>query len=283
MRCLLVLLTVGLLSAGEAGVRVVATVPVLADLARMLTGPQAGVRSLVPVGSDPHLFQPTAEHLRQLAGVQLVVANGGGLDPWIDGLLRQAGFPGQVVRMLAEPDAHDHDHDHDHDVPHPWHDVRQAQAQLRRLALALDAADPAGAPGRAARLDLALARLGVLDAWVRRQVATIPPARRLIVTPHAGLAAYAAAYGFELRAVEGVATGQEADLRRIADLAAAIRQRGIATVFAEDGLSRSAVEAVAAEAGVRVGGVLATCGPAAGDDYEAMVVANTLLLVNGLR
>ena len=43
---------------------VVATTPILADLARNIAGEDARVQSLIPSGKDPHTFEPTLRTVR---------------------------------------------------------------------------------------------------------------------------------------------------------------------------------------------------------------------------
>jgi zinc/manganese transport system substrate-binding protein len=265
------LLILILLHAGEPP-RVVTSVPVLADLVRLVGGGRIAVEALVPPGVDHHAWSPTPRDLGRIVGAMLVVGNGRGYDAWLAGLIVHADWRGPQLELGEGPGD-----------PHFWHDVRQAQAALARIRDALAAVDPAGAAHYRARCDLAQAQLAVLDAWVRRQVAQVPAARRVLVTPHAGLSAWATAYGFTLEAVNGAGHGHEADAQRVAGLVQLVRSRGLAAVFTEDGHARGVLDNVAGDAGASVAGPLATCGPAVGQDYQAMIADNTLAIVNALR
>ena len=54
--------------------RAVATYSVIYDLARRIAGDRAEVTSLVPIGTDPHTYEPRPGGIRRLAQV----GNGGG-------------------------------------------------------------------------------------------------------------------------------------------------------------------------------------------------------------
>lgn len=56
-------------------VDVVATTPILADLARQVAGDQARVTGLVPPGADPHSFEPGLHDIRNVANADVVLAN----------------------------------------------------------------------------------------------------------------------------------------------------------------------------------------------------------------
>jgi zinc/manganese transport system substrate-binding protein len=265
--------------AGE--VRVVATLPVIADLVDQVGGSDVRVETLVPAGSDVHDFQAAPADAQRVAQADLVIANGLGLEPWLPGLIAASGWKGTAVTasagvagQAADGQAID---------PHAFQDVRNAQRYVVTIRDALLAVDPARAGRYRARCELVQARLAVLDGWIRRQVAAIPAERRLVVTPHDGLAAFAAAYGLELQSLEGAAEGQEADAKRIDELAALLRRRGVRAVFAEAGHPTGVLANLAHAAGAQVVGPLASDGPGAGQGYDAMIAANTLLLTDALR
>ena len=60
---------------------VVATTPILADLARNIAGEDARVQSLIPSGKDPHTFEPTLRTVRDVANADLALSNGYLLEP----------------------------------------------------------------------------------------------------------------------------------------------------------------------------------------------------------
>lgn len=284
----LLLIAVCVATAAAAELRVVATIPVIADLVRQVAGERAEVVSIIPPGADHHIYQPLPADAQRLANAHLVVANGLGFEPWLPGMIAAAAYRGAVAEAsagVAPRSADDAGHEPNHaDVdPHAFHDVRNAQQYVKNIRAALVAADAAGAEVYRVRADLVLAELGVLDAWVRRQVATLPPARRVLFAPHDGLNYFAAAYGLELHPVEGIGHGQETDVHRLDSLAALVRARGVRVVFSEDGQGAGALKTLAEAAGASVAGPLATCGPAAGQGYREMMVANTLAIVSALR
>ncbi|GAA1474764.1 Manganese ABC transporter substrate-binding lipoprotein precursor [Corynebacterium felinum] len=55
---------------------VVATTPIIADLAQHVAGDRAHVTSLMPPGSDPHSFEPGLRSVRNIANADIVFTNG---------------------------------------------------------------------------------------------------------------------------------------------------------------------------------------------------------------
>src|SRR5260221_13564605 len=66
--------------------RVVATFSVLGDLVRNVAGDQVELITLVGPDGDTHTFEPTPSDSVALAKANLIVENGVGLEPWLDGL-----------------------------------------------------------------------------------------------------------------------------------------------------------------------------------------------------
>ncbi|HYE05388.1 MAG TPA: zinc ABC transporter substrate-binding protein [Planctomycetota bacterium] len=269
--------------------RVVATTGVLADLARQVGGERVAVSVLLPAGGDVHVFQPTPDDAHRLREAAVLVENGLGLEGWIDGLVTASGFAGsrvvaargvETIAIACGHDHHDHDHEHAPD-PHAWQDARNAMRYVDNLAEGFAAADPAGAAHYASLASLYRAQLRALDAWIRAEVAAIPPERRVLATPHAAFAYFAAAYGFEQVSLAGAMPESQTDPSSVAALVARLRGAGV-PVFAERGANPRPIENLARDAGSRLAGTLAADGLGEGG-YIATQAANVRALVEGLR
>lgn len=58
------------------GISVVATTPVIGDIASNIGRGRATVTTLIPPGSDPHSYEPTLHNIRDIARARLVLSNG---------------------------------------------------------------------------------------------------------------------------------------------------------------------------------------------------------------
>lgn len=282
---------------GAAPLPVVASFSILGDMVREIGGPDVAVRTIAGPDVDAHSFQPRPSDAQALREARLLVRNGLGFDGWVDRLARSAGYKGPVAtategvtpRRLEEQGGHAHGHDHGHGAldPHAWQDLRNGQIYARNIAAALEAADPARAPTYRDRAEAYLARLARLDEWVRAQIATIPEARRRVVTSHDAFGYFAAAYGLRFMAPQGISTEAEPSAAEVARLIRLLRREGITAVFLENMASPATLNRLAAEAGVTVKGRLyadalsAAGGPA--PTYEAMFRHNLGLLVAAMR
>ena len=292
MRHVLLLLTICVAAVGteSAPLRVVSTTTVLADIVRQIGGGRVESLCLLKPGTDAHTYQPTPDDVKLIASAQVVVVNGLGFEGWIDQLIAAAG--GQRPVVVAEPRPADADgdagHQHTHGVdPHAWQDAKNGMLFTANIRAALAAADPAGAEDYAAWADAYTAQLRVVDAWIRKQISSLPAERRVLVTSHDALGYFGRAYGLELVPVEGVVTGQEPDPTRVVALIALLRQRQVKAVFIETVANPKVVERLGAEGGAHLGGSLFTDslalpGRPAGT-YIGMFLSNVRTIVDGLR
>ncbi len=236
-----------------------ATISPLADIVGRVAGPGWTVRTIIPPGVSPHVFEPTPKDVRLVAPARLVVTVGAGYDSWAAKLaaacssqatLFDAGGAAGIV--VAGGGASDDDHSHGdlgHD-PHWFLSPPLVEKMLPALAGELTALDPEGAAGyrtRAADLTGALSRL---DAEIARTLA--PLAGSSIVTAHNAWTYFAARYGLKVAGSIEPVPGREPTPREIRALVLAARREGIRTLFTEPQFPPDAARVVAHEAGLRV-------------------------------
>lgn len=275
---------------------VVATTTVLADLVTNVGGDLVSVTSLVPRGGDVHTFEPSARDVRRVSDARLIVMNGLGLDDWLAELVRNAAAHGAPILTLAEDlpgvklitgDDHADDPGDDHGAfnPHLWLAVPYAILYVDRIEAALVAADPGNAAAYAARAAAYRDGLRDLDARVRAEIATIPPANRRIVTLHDALPYFAREYGIEIVGVAVEAPGQDPSAAQVAALIEAIREAGVKAIFSESQFPRALAERIAAETEATVVADLYTdsLGDPPVTSYEGLVGWNVERLVEALR
>lgn len=269
-------------AAAVAPLAVVASFSILADMTREVGGAAVAVRALVGADADAHVFQPRPSDLLALRGAALVVTNGLGLEGWLARLLPAAGARAPVVvassgvlprRLGPGLD------------PHAWQDPRNGVLYAQAIGAGLAAVAPEAAI--AARTADYVRRIGEVDAWIAAQVATVPAARRRILTSHDAFFYFGARYGIEFIGVQGLDTEAEPSAAAVAALVRQIRALGIKTVFVENMTSPRLARAVARESGAALGAAVysdalsAAGGPA--DSYLKMLRYNATLFVEAMR
>lgn len=216
------------------------------------------------------------------------------------GRLALAGLLNQPV-LLQPADDHDHDHDDDHDHdhghghthgeydPHIWHSVANARIMVQNITAALVAADPDNAATYEANATAYLSELDELEAFIRQEVAKLPPERRKLVTTHDTFGYFARDYGFEVVGTALGITTEAADpaAGEIAALVAEIQAAGVPAIFAENIANPRLMEMVAREAGVELGPTLFTDAlgepGSGGETYIDMMRYNVTTIVAALQ
>ena len=77
--------------------KAVASFSILADMACVGGGERVDAISLVGPNGDAHVYEPTPNDVRTLAGATIFVVNGLGLEGWISRLETSSGFRGRRV------------------------------------------------------------------------------------------------------------------------------------------------------------------------------------------
>ena len=272
-------------SAQAAPIKVVASFSILADMVGEITGEHAAVVALVGRNGDAHAFDPSPADAGKLADAGLVIANGLGLDGWIERLAGSAGYTGKIVVASAgivpqvRPGSSAPD-------PHAWQDLKNGIAYVRSIETALEAADPANAGAYQQAANRYAAKLAALDTEVRAKIAGIAEAKRRVITSHDAFGYFGEAYGVTFLAAAGISTDTEPSAGGIARLVDQIRAEGIKAVFLENMPDPRLIGTIAAETGTTPGGTLysdalsAPDGPAA--TYAAMFAYNVITLTQGM-
>ncbi len=301
------------------GIRVVATTSILGDIASNVVGDEGAVEVLIPIGVDSHDFRPSARQASLLAGADLVVANGLGLEEGLQDVLSSTAADGTPVIELAplvdpiqfgehededehEDEHEDEDEDEDEDEaeaeaedehehqgqdPHFWMDpVRVGDAALA-LAAELAVLHPEGEwVERAERYALEMA---TVDSTTRDLLERIPEASRKMVTNHEAFGYFADRYGFDVVGVviAGGSTLADPSSAELAHLIEVMEHENTRVIFAETSQPTTLAEAVAGELGEDVEVVelfTESLGPSGSgaETLGAMLLTNAQLIATSL-
>jgi manganese/iron transport system permease protein len=242
---------------GEGGgrVEVVATTAQLADIARQAGGSAVEVHRLLPLGADPHDYEPRPGDVRAVADADVVLASGLGFDGWIDEVARNAGDPRVVDVGATVPHRRRAGDEPD---PHWWQDPRNVAAAAATVARAVGDAAPArrAAVRRSARAYAA--RVRALDAALARCFAAVPARERRLVTDHDAFGHLAARYGIDVvgAVIPSATSSAQPSAGDVAELSDTVRRERVRTIFPERSLSPRLAEAIARQTGAAVGPAL---------------------------
>ncbi len=233
---------------------VVATTSILGDLVGNVVGDAAAVEVIMPPGTDPHDFEPSARQAASLRRADLIVENGLGFE---EGLLRAVDSAERDgVTVYEASDAVDALPLAGEDLdPHWFTDPLRSADAVEGIAEALarsgDIPDPEGARRRAADYSR---RLRNLAEEMEETLAKVRPAERILVTNHEVFAYFADRFDFEVVGVvvPGGSTLAEPSSTELAELTRTVEDAGVAAIFAETTSPSRLADAVADEVGSEV-------------------------------
>lgn len=306
---LLVVVSLGLAACGASTaptsgnqtgkLKVIATTTIVADVVRQVGGDLIDLQTLLPVGADPHAFDPRPQDIAAVADADVVFASGAGLEEFLQPLLDSAGAGDKMFEVSEridllemEADAHadeaDGEHAHEGGDPHTWTDPNNVIIWTENTAKTLSILDPGNAAAYAANAEAYIAELQALDGWIREQVATIPVERRKLVTDHRAFGYFAEEYGFEQvgALVGSFSSNASPSAQELAALEDAIVAQGVPAVFVGVSVSSDMAEQVARDTGVHVvrvytGSLTETGGDA--DSYLMFMRYNVSAIVDALK
>ncbi|HXF70127.1 MAG TPA: zinc ABC transporter substrate-binding protein [Thermoflexus sp.] len=274
-------------------IRVVTTTTLVADLVRQIGGDRVEVVSLMGPGVDPHLYRARESDVWRLMRADLIVYHGlhlearmgdvlAGMARWVPTVAVSEAIPSDRLLYLEGeiPD------------PHIWFDVRLWKQAAESVARALSDLDPAHAIQYQTNRLAYQRELEALEAWVRAEVARIPPEQRVLVTSHDAFGYFGRAYGFEVRGLLGISTASEAGLADVQALAEFLARRRIRAIFVETSVPVRYLEAVQEAARAR-GWSVRVSGPLFSDalgepgspegTYVGMIRYNVRTIVQALQ
>jgi zinc/manganese transport system substrate-binding protein len=183
-------------------ITIVTSTSVYGDIASVVAGDLAAVRSIVTSGTqDPHEYEATAQDRLALDGADLIVANGGGYDGFIDTLLEGSDTEAVVLDAVeisglapeedhdesgeeAEEDAEEDGHVHLEGFnEHVWYDAHAVEQVADSIRAELSAIDPDNEVAYQANYDAFAADLETLEAGIEQVHGTIDGQRVLSSEP----------------------------------------------------------------------------------------------------
>jgi len=115
--------------------QVVATTTIVGDVVSQVGGELIELSVLLPVGADPHGFDATPQDVAKLVESDIVFANGGGLEDFLESMIESAGAEDKVVYVsdgikLISGDHHDEGEEHhDEHEGEEQHDEHEGEEQ----------------------------------------------------------------------------------------------------------------------------------------------------------
>jgi ABC-type Mn2+/Zn2+ transport system ATPase subunit/ABC-type Zn uptake system ZnuABC Zn-binding protein ZnuA len=228
----------------------------IADMADAIGGKRLAVESFLPIGADPHTYEPTPSDARRVRRADLILKNGLKLEGWINKLVANSGTNARVVTVSQgiEP-IRSAEYENAPD-PHAWMDPLLGIRYARNIMAALQQLDPAGAEAYRRNFEQYRQRLRAVHETIQAQIAKIPKDKRVLITSHDAFRYFARRYGLRVHSVMGISTDAEAQAGNFQQLIETIERTGVPAVFVESTINPKMMQQISRDHAVVVGGEL---------------------------
>lgn len=277
------------------GYTIVATVGMVADVARAVAGDRAEVIGLMGAGVDPHLYKPTRSDVERMLAADVIFYNGLMLEGKMTDSLVRAATAGKkvyaVTELLDEQYLLEPEEFHGLYDPHVWMDPSAWARAVEVVKKKLSEYDPDGEPVYDANAAAYTEQLAALERYAAEVLASVPEEQRVLVTAHDAFNYFGRRFGYEVVGIQGISTESEAGVQDIERLVDILVERKIGAVFVESTVSPRNINALVAGAraqgqNVVIGGKLFS--DAMGDEgtyegtYLGMIDHNATIIARAL-
>ena len=260
-------------AAGEDDGRldVVVTSYPLQYVAEQVGGEHVDVTNLTPPGGDSHRLDPTAREVTTLSAADVVVHQGGGMQPAVDDVVAQQR-PEHLVDASSVADRGPD--------PHFWLDPRRLAEVGRDVSDELSEVDPDSAADYAAAADRLEAFLHGIDQEYAEALA--PCRGATLLATHEAFGYLTHRYGLRQVGVAGLDPLVEPPPSRVREAADAIRDSGARTLFFEEAAGSGIAAVLADDLGLATDVLHPIERVQAGETYPRLMAANLAALERGL-
>ncbi|MFA5062981.1 MAG: metal ABC transporter substrate-binding protein [Candidatus Omnitrophota bacterium] len=240
--------------------------------------PGVSVQNLTPpLTGCLHDYTVTTSDMRKLARAQVFVANGAGMESFLDRIIAQ--HPDIKIIQLSEGIPLIKGEGNEGDNPHLWVSISNAIIQVKNLGKAMEEFDPSHKELYAKNTADYAAKLEALRQKMHSELASYKG--RSIITFHEAFPYFAHEFGLKIAAVVEREPGSEPSAKELAETVDLIKKNGILPLFSEPQYPAAAAQTIAEETGAKVY-VLdpAVTGP---DDCNAYIniMENNLVILEG--
>lgn len=271
--------------------KIVTTYSILSDMVENIAGEKAEVYSMVPIGTDPHMYDPLPNDAQKVSEADLIFYNGFNLETgkgWFQDLLdvsnkNEIAF---AVTENVEPMYLTEEGKETEQDPHAWLDVKNGMKYVDFIAEKLIELDPENEDYYQKNHEDYIDKLEELDQYTMGKISTIPENQRVLVTSEGAFKYFSKAYGFHAAYIWEINTDNQGTPEQMERILKIIKEKNVKALFVETSVSPKTMETVSKETEVPIKGTIFTDSLAKkgidGDTYIDMIKWNVDHIVEGL-
>jgi len=245
------------ISSGQK-LKVIASFFPIFEFTRNVAGNRADVSVFIPIGEEPHGWEPPTQQIQDVQNSQLFIYNGAGMEAFIPAFLSTGNFPNttfvrasQGIQMLnadvthMNPDEAKPVIEQGGKDPHVWNDPVLAQQEVRNIANAMEKADPANTQYYEANAQAYIGKLSKLDQDIKSGLSNCK--LHTFVSFHNAFNYFSQRYNLTDYWIYGIAPEAEAapqDIEKIENIA---KRNNVKIIFSEDLVDPKLAQSLAAD------------------------------------
>lgn len=233
-------------SFNDTKVKVVASFYPIYDFVKHVGGDKVDTSILIPIGTEPHDFDPTVQQILQAQSADMLVYNGAGMENlWINKINPKFAvdsskginlLPGADPKIHAQTD------------PHIWLDPILAIHQVENIRDGLINVDPGNAAYYNQNAQKFIGQLKSLDTAIRSNLSGSNCAKKDFLSFHQAFSYFAKEYSLTQHSIhEGITPQGEILPQRLVEVVQLAKNLGINVIYSEDLIDPRSAQAIAEE------------------------------------
>ena len=274
--------------------KVVATNSIIADITKNIAGDKIDLHSIVPVGQDPHEYEPLPDDVKKTSEANLILYNGINLETggnaWFTKLVQNAKKEENkdyyavsegvdVIYLEGQNEKGKED-------PHAWLNLENGIIYAKNIAKQLEAKDPKNKDFYEANLKTYVEKLSKLDKEAKDKFNNIPKEKKTIVTSEGCFKYFSKAYNVPSAYIWEINTEEEGTPDQIKTLVEKLRKTKVPSLFVESSVDERPMQTVSKDTNIPIYEKIFTDSIAEpgqnGDSYYSMMKWNLDKISEGL-
>ncbi len=267
--------------------KVVCSTTIIYDIAKNIIGQNADIECIMPIGGDPHTYEPIPSDASKIAEANIIFKNGLFLEGWLEKFLQNSSSFVTIIDLSTGITPISNIQLHGSPDPHIWMDPRNGKIMAQNICQTLQKFDTLNRKIYQKNYLLYAQKIDNLFQEIEKKIKSIPLKKRILITTHDAFRYYGNAFGLKVESAMGISTDAEVLLEDMNRLTKMIHENEIAAIFVESTINPKFFEQLAQDNNIKIGGNLYADSigdsTSTGATYLKMLEANTNVIVNGLQ